>query len=116
MHTEQLPALTGHHPGSLIPPGRAYCTGCWDATADLDADAVLTVGPVADLPNLLRGLAARARHDRLTATTDADRRFAAGQQSGLDTARSAWEAFRAHLDATVFDVAQRGAQGQDGTL
>jgi hypothetical protein len=114
VHTEQLPALAGHHPGSQIAPGRSYCTGCWDATAVLDPDAERTDGAVADLPGRLHELAAQAQHDRLTATTDADRRHAAGRVMGLDAARSAWDAFRVHQDAVAAHIAQQQLQAQHG--
>jgi hypothetical protein len=114
MHTEPLPELAGHHPGSQIAPGRSYCTGCWDATSDLDPAAERTSGSVADFPGRLHELAAQARHDRLTATTDADRRLAAGRLAGLDAARSAWDAFRVYNDAVSASLALRAVQRQGG--
>lgn len=113
MRTEPLPELAGHHPGSQVPPGRSCCTSCWDATYALDADAVPS-GRVPDLPGRLHELAAQARHDRLTATTDADRRLAAGRLQGLDAARAAWEAFAAGLTAQAARGALRAVQDPDG--
>jgi hypothetical protein len=109
-----LPTLAAHHP--LIAPGRSYCTACWTAAAALAPGVELTAGPVPDFPGRLRELAARARHDRLTAATDADRRFAAGQQVGLDAARDAWERFRALHTTPGRPGPQWASQPQEGAL